>query len=140
MFEASVLAFLDNMSYHVSMEETRLKERPLDGSFWFGVELKSFEIFLESLNGKMVERIVERGRGFSSWIRFGERDLSLLLEGMEDYCEGKFREPLKRVSNRGERGYKLELCSNKAGRFLLCSAMCIEEKKFSLVFPEGKAP
>ena len=32
----------------------------------FGVESKSFKIFLESVNGKAVEKIVETGQGFSS--------------------------------------------------------------------------
>ena len=70
------------------------------------------------------------------------RSLPWLLEGVEDCCEGKFREPFRRVWNEGGRSYKLELrsCSNKTGRFLLCSAVCIEEKRFSLVFLEGKAP
>ncbi|RVW40550.1 hypothetical protein CK203_081475 [Vitis vinifera] len=56
--------------------------------------------------------------------------LPWLLEGVEDCCEGKFREPFRRVWNEGGRSYKLELrsCSNKTGRLLLCSAVCIEEK------------
>lgn len=53
----------------------------LGGSCWFGVELKTFEILLEIVKGKEVGKIVERGRGFSSWIRFGERSLVGLLEG-----------------------------------------------------------
>lgn len=33
--------------------------------------------------------IVEEGQGLSSWIRFGERGLSMLLEGAEVWCVGK---------------------------------------------------
>ena len=40
--------------------------------------------------------------------------------------------------NEGGRGYKLVLCSNKAGRFLLCSVLSLKEKSFSLVFLEGR--
>ena len=50
-----------------------------------------FEISMESIKGKQVEKIVERGWGFSSWIRFGERVLAWLLEGLEACYEGKFR-------------------------------------------------
>ncbi|RVW47704.1 hypothetical protein CK203_107044 [Vitis vinifera] len=57
---------------------------------------------------------------------------------MEDCFEGNFKEPFKRVWNEGGRGYKLELHNNKAGRFLLCSAVCIKGKRFSLAFPKGK--
>ena len=38
----------------------------------------------------------------------------------------------------GGRGYKLEMDNNKAGRFLFTTVLSIEEKRFSLVFPEGK--
>ena len=100
----------------------------LGGSCWFGVELKTFEILLEIVKGKEVGKIVERGRGFSSWIRFGERSLVGLLEGVEDCYNGKF----------GGRVYKLELCNNKVGGFLLCLALNVEEKRFSLVFLEGR--
>lgn len=64
---------------------------PLGGKCWFGVEWKIFEISMESIKGKQVEKIVERGWGFSSWIRFGERVLAWLLEGLEACYEGKFR-------------------------------------------------
>ena len=68
-------------------------------------------------------RIIERGRGF-----FGERGCAWLLKVMEDGFEGNFKEPFKRVWNEGGRGFKLELCSNKADRFMLCSTLSAEEK------------
>lgn len=40
--------------------------------------------------------------------------------------------------NEGKRGYKLELHNNNVGRFLLCSVSLIEDKRFSLVLPEGR--
>ncbi|RVW81126.1 hypothetical protein CK203_044684 [Vitis vinifera] len=66
------------------------------GSVWFGVDSKSFEISVESLNGKLSRVITESGRSFSSWIRFGERGLSLLLEGVETCCQ---KEGLKVFNN-----------------------------------------
>ena len=36
------------------------------------------------------------------------------------------------------RDYKLELCSNIAGRFLLCSVFSMEEKRLTLVFLEHR--
>lgn len=49
----------------------------------FGVDLKSFMIFVEKVKGKVVGKVWERGRCFSSWIRFGEQGLALLLGGVE---------------------------------------------------------
>ena len=45
---------------------------------------------MDLLNGKITGVITERGRSFSSWIRFRERGLSLLLEGVEACCQGGF--------------------------------------------------
>ena len=59
---------------------------------------------------------------------------------MEDCPIGKVKEPFRRKWNEGGRGYKLELHNNKVGRFLPCSIVCIEEKRFSLVFLEGNVP
>lgn len=50
-------------------------------SCWFGAESKTFEILPEIVKGKEVEKIVEKGQGFSSWIRFGKRGLVGLLKG-----------------------------------------------------------
>ena len=108
------------------------------GSVWFGVDSKSFEISVESLNGKLSRVITERGRSFSSWIRFGERGLSLLLEGVETCCQ---KEGLKVFNNswlEGGRSYKLQLCSNEAGRYLFCSVVLVEANRFVLIFPKGK--
>ncbi|RVW49041.1 hypothetical protein CK203_080978 [Vitis vinifera] len=87
---------------------------------------------------KIVGKIVERGQGFSTWIRFGERGLAQLLEGVEFCCEGQSGNSLFMGWNEGGRGYKLVLCSNKAGRFLLCSVLSLKDKSFSLVFLEGR--
>ncbi|RVW92175.1 hypothetical protein CK203_027192 [Vitis vinifera] len=75
------------------------------------VELKTFEISLDIVKGKEVGKILERGKGFSSWIK---------------------------VWKKGGTVSKLELHNNKVGRFLLSSALNKKEKRFSLVFPEGK--
>ena len=60
-----------------------LNEMKVRGRAWFGIESKSFEILVELSKGKLFGVITERGRNFSSWIRFGERSMSLLLEGVE---------------------------------------------------------
>lgn len=61
-----------------------------------------------------------------------------MLEGVETCCEGQFRNSFFMWWNKVSKGYKLVLPSNKAGRFLLCSVLSLEEKSFSLVFPEGR--
>ena len=92
---------------------------------------------MELVKSKVIGKIVERGRGFSSWIKFGERCLVALLEGVEDCYKRKCRESFRRVCNESGKGYKLELRNNKPGRFLLCTTLCVEENVL-LGFPRGK--
>ena len=80
---------------------------------------------------------MERSKGFSSWIRFGEKSLSLLLEGVEAWCRGGSNLRHLKVWEEGGRKFRLDCRSNVAGRFLLCSVRDLEAKKFCLVFPEG---
>ena len=40
---------------------------------WFEVESESLEIFIEKFRGRLGCRVLERGRGFSSWIKFREK-------------------------------------------------------------------
>lgn len=48
------------------------------------------------------------------------------------------RKAVEEGLERGRKGYLLELRSNAAGRFLLCSVCSVEERRFTLVFPEGR--
>ena len=81
---------------------------------------------------------MERSKSFSSWIRFGEKSLSYLLEGMEAWCRGESSSRCLKVWEEGGRKFRLECRSNEAGRFLLYSVRDLEAKKYCLVFPEGK--
>ena len=110
----------------------------LGGKCWFGVELKTFEISIEEHKEKVHGKICERSPKFSSWIRFGGKGLSLLLEGVES-CRGlKERAHFRKFWSKGNRGYSLELRRNNAGRFLFCVVRDVENKRFSLAFPEGR--
>ena len=108
------------------------------GRCWFGVELKTFEISIEEHKGKVHGKICERGPKFSSWIKFGGKGLSLLLEGVESCCGLKERVYFKKFWSEGNRGYSLELRRNNAGRFLFCVVRDAENKRFSLAFPKGR--
>ena len=94
------------------------------GKCWFGVELKTFEIGIEEFKGKVRGKICERGPKFSSWIRFGGKGLSLLLEGVESCCGLKERAPFRKFWSEGDRDYSLEIHSNRAG----CCERCGEQK------------
>ncbi|RVX01039.1 hypothetical protein CK203_022861 [Vitis vinifera] len=107
------------------------------GKSWFSVESKAFEISIEVVRGKLRGTILERSKGFSSWIRFGEKSLSLLLEGVEAWCRGESNSRRLKVWDEGGRKFRLECRSNVARRFLLYSVRDVEGKKFCLVFPEG---
>ena len=107
------------------------------GKCWFAFESKAFEISIEVVRGKLRGTILERSKGFSSCIRFGEKSLSLLLEGVEAWCREESNLRRLKVWDEEGRKFKLECRFNVAERFLLCSVRDVEGKKFCLVFPEG---
>nr|CAN79200.1 hypothetical protein VITISV_034334 [Vitis vinifera] len=111
---------------------------PKGGKSWFAVESKTFEISIEETRGKLRGVILERSKGFSSWIKFGAKSLSSLLEGVEEWCREESSSRSLRAWEEGGRKYRLECRSNIAGRYLLCSVRDSEAKRFCLVFPEGK--
>ena len=107
------------------------------GKCWFALESKTFEISIEVVQGKRRETILERSKDFSSWIRFSENSLSLLLEGVEAWCRGESSSRRLKVWKEEGRKFRMRCRSNEAGRFLLCPVRDVEAKKFCLVFPKG---
>ena len=108
------------------------------GKCWFAVESKTFEISIEVVRGKPRGIILEKSKGFSYWIRFGENSLSFLLEGVEAWCREKSSSRHLKIWEEEGRKFRLEFCSNEAGRFLLCSVRDVEAKKYCLVLLDGK--
>ena len=108
------------------------------GSCWFVVDSKSFEISVDVFGKKENGIIVERSRGFTSWIRFGRSSLCWLLEGVEANCRGEFGQRFVKSWEDGGMRYKLECRANEAGRFLLCLVIDSDAKRHCLVIPEGK--
>ena len=87
------------------------------------------------LGGKLRGIILERSRGFFR-IRFGNSSLRCLLEGVEVCCrEERHVKVVKSWEGEG-RKFRLERYANEAGRYILCFVHDLEEKRFSLVFPE----
>ena len=115
-----------------------VREGKRGGSCWFAVESKTFEISVEVFGKKLRGIIVERSKGFTSWIRFGESNLGCLLEGVEASCRGERGQSSVKRWEDGGRKFRLECRTNDAGRFLLCSVVDSEAKRHCLVFPEGK--
>ena len=103
---------------------------------WCGFE--DFWISVEEVKGELLIRILERGRGCSSWIRFGELSSFHLLDGVELCSQGDGGKPLSKGWLEGERVYRVECRCNDAGKFILCSMCSTEAKGFVLVFLEGK--
>ncbi|RVW84524.1 hypothetical protein CK203_041270 [Vitis vinifera] len=108
------------------------------GRCWFAVDSKSFEISVEVFGKRCKGIIVERSRGFTSWVRFGSFSLCCLLEKVEACCRGVIVQGLVKRWEDGGRRFKLESRANEAGRYLLCSVVDLESKRYCLVFPEGK--
>ncbi|KAL6331982.1 hypothetical protein AAG906_020335 [Vitis piasezkii] len=106
--------------------------------FWVAIESKTFEVSIEEIKGKLKGIIVERSRGFSSWIRFGVSSLRKLLECFEECCREEKKGRLVKVWEEEGRKFRLERRVNGAGRYVLCSVVDVEAKRFCLVFPEGK--
>lgn len=98
----------------------------------------SFKVSVEEARGELKGIIVERSRGFSSWIRFGDLSLRRLLDGIEECCREEKEGRFVKVWEDEERKYRLDKRVNGAGRFVLCSVLDLESKRFCLVFPEGK--
>ena len=81
---------------------------------------------------------MERSRGFTSWIRFGSLSLCCLLEGVEAYCRGESTKRFVKSWEDGGRKFKLVRRANEVNRFLWCSVVDVEAKKYYLVFPKEK--
>ena len=101
-------------------------------------ESKSFDIFVEKLGGRLRGVIVECGRGFSKWVRFGELGLGCLLVWVEACCRDVGLSRWSKGWKEGDRLFMLECRENGAGRFLFCKVVMTESKSFSLVFSKGK--
>ena len=102
------------------------------------MESKSFEISVEDVGGKLRGIILERCRGLSLWIRFGKSSLRCLLEGVEVcYREESFEREVRSWEEEG-RKFRLERHTNEAERFILCFVHDVEQKRFCLVFLEGR--
>ncbi|RVW35891.1 hypothetical protein CK203_084605 [Vitis vinifera] len=64
--------------------------------------------------------------------------LCCLMEGVEACCKGEFAKRFVKSWEDGGRKFRLECHANEAGKFILCSVVDSEAKKYCLVFPEGK--
>ena len=108
------------------------------GKRWFAIESMSFEVSVKEARGKIRGTIVERSKGLSSQIRFGVTSLRNFLEGLEECCREERKGRLAKVWEEEGRKFKVERRENGAGRYILCSVIDVESKRFCLVVPEGK--
>ena len=81
---------------------------------------------------------MERGRGFSRWVRFEEFSLGCLLVGVEAACRDVGLSRWSKGWKEGGRIFMLKCWENRARRFLFCKVVMAKSKSFSLVFLEGK--
>ena len=102
------------------------------------VESKSFEIVVEETGRKLREHTLERGRGFSLWIRVGDVSLQYLLKGVEVVVEEGIKFVWSSAWVEEGRQYRLECKASKSGSFLLCSEKDSSSKTHSGVFHESK--
>ena len=100
------------------------------GKCWFAIESKTFEVSVEEVKGKIRGTIVERSRGLSSWIRFGVTSLRKFLEGLEECCREERKGSLAKVWEEEGRKFKVERRENGVGRYILCSIIDVESKRF----------
>lgn len=68
------------------------------------MDSKSFDLFIEAVRGKLKGVIMEKGRGLSVWIKFGDLSLRGMLEGMEACCRDEGLGGGVKVGRRGEGG------------------------------------
>ena len=74
---------------------------------------------------------MERGRGCTSWIKFGEISLRCLLEGAEACCREEESLICNRVWKENGKAYKLERCANRARRFIFVFVCDVEGIMFN---------
>ena len=78
------------------------------GRCWFAMDSKSFEISVEVHGERCKGIIVERSRGFTSWVRFGSLSLCCLLEGVEACRRGDIVQGLVKRWEDGGLSWKVE--------------------------------
>ena len=78
------------------------------GKCWVAIESKTFEVSIEEVRGKLKGTIVERSRGLSSWIWFGDLSLRNLLEGFEECCREEKEGRLVKVWEEERRKFRLD--------------------------------
>ena len=108
------------------------------GRRWFTVESKAVELVIDEGGGKLRGCIWEKCKGISSLIRFGDASLSSLLARVESCCRDRDDRSWSLVWEEEGRKYRMERCTNEAGRFILCSVRDLEAKRFCLIFLEEK--
>ena len=126
--------------HHGAIEDDNVrKERDMrGGKSWFAIESKTFEVSLEEIREKLRGIIVEMSRGFSSWIRFGVASSRKFLEGLEECCSEEKKGRLVKVWEEEGRKFRVERRENGARRYIICSVVDVETKRFCLVVPEDK--
>ena len=81
--------------------------------------------------------IIERRRGRSYLIRFGEEGARILLKGVESFRNEPGKNSRGMEWKENGRRYSPELRKNDGGRFILCSVVDLEGKRHQLCFPKG---
>ncbi|RVW81981.1 Protein FRIGIDA [Vitis vinifera] len=72
-------------------------------------------------------------------IRFRVTSLRKCLEGLEECCREERKGRLVKVWEEEGRKFRVERRENGVGRYILCSVVDVETKRFCLVVPEGKS-
>ena len=93
---------------------------------------------MEEAGRKVKGVIVERSKGRSTWIRFGNNSLGKLLDVLEEWCRDESSSKASKGWKEEMRNYRLEKKSNRASSFTLCSVVDAGSKRFCVVFPEGR--
>lgn len=104
------------------------------GRSWFSVDSKPFQISIEKVKGRWLERCHKGVEGFHLGPGLARKAFALWLEGAESCYHDNDRKSYRKVWIEGGRDYKLEMRSNRVGRFLLCFVFSMEENRFTLVF------
>ncbi|RVX05506.1 hypothetical protein CK203_013624 [Vitis vinifera] len=82
------------------------------GRCWFAIESKTFEVLVEEVRGK--------------------------IRGLEECCREERKGRLDKVWEEEGRKFKVERRENGSGRFILCSVIDVEAKRFCVVVPKER--
>ena len=109
-----------------------------ESSCFFRIDSISFELWIDWTKSRGEVQIVEKGKGFQRWIKASRGVVVWILKSLEACCKWRGKKLFKGdVNDRGRR-FRIEMCQNEVGRYLLLSVLLEDDRRrYFIIIPEG---